>query len=126
MLLIGLFAATAIILIVAGTYGVTSYSVSQRTHEIGVRIALGADKVLVLSHFLARGARLLGPGLVLGLLGAFAAAALMKSMVFGVGALNPICVAAAIGTMIAVTFGAMTIPALRATRVNPVEALKTE
>ena len=126
MLLISLFAATALILIVAGTYGVMSYAVSQRTHEIGVRIALGADKVLVLRHFLTRAARLFGPALVLGLLGTLAASALTRSMVFGVSALNPFYVAAAIGTMIVVTSAAITVPVLRATRVNPVEALKAE
>ncbi len=62
MLLMTLFAATALVLIVAGTYGVMSYSVSQRIHEIGVRMALGADKALVLRHFLRRSARLFGPG----------------------------------------------------------------
>ncbi len=126
MLLIGLFAVTALILIVAGTYGVMSYAVSQRTHEIGVRIALGADKVLVFRHFFARAARLFGPGLMLGLFGTFAVSALTRSMVFGVSSLNPIFMVAAVGTMILVTSAAITIPVLRATRVNPVEALKAE
>lgn len=126
MMLIGLFAATALILIIAGTYGVMSYSVSQRTHEIGVRIALGADKVLVFRHFFARAARLFGPGLILGVLGTLAASTLTRSMVFGVSALNPTYMAAAAATMIVVTSFAITIPVLRATRVNPVEALKAE
>ncbi len=126
MLLMTLFAVTALTLIVAGTYGVMSYAVSQRTHEIGVRMALGADKMLVLRHFLARAARLFGPGLILGLLGSIAASTLTRSMVFGVSALNPIYVAAAVGAMIAVTSAAVGIPVLRATRVNPVEALKVE
>jgi cell division protein FtsX len=126
MLLMTLFAATALTLIIAGTYGVMSYAVSQRTHEIGVRMALGADKVLVLRHFLARAARLFGPGLVLGLLGSVAASTLTRSMVFGVSALNPIYVAAAAGTMIIVASAAVGVPVLRATRVDPVEALKAE
>ena len=126
MLLIALFAGTALILTIAGTYGVMSYAVSQRTYEIGVRIALGADKVLVFRHFLTRAARLFGPGLMLGLLGTFASSTLTRSMVFGVGALNPIFVTAAVGAMILVTSAAITIPVLRATRVNPVEALKAE
>lgn len=124
--LIGLFAATALILIVAGTYGVMSYAVSQRTHEIGVRIALGADKGIVLRHFLARAARLFGPGLMLGLLGILAASALMRSMVYGVSALNPTYVVVSVGSMIFLTFAAVTIPVLRASQVNPVEALKAE
>ena len=126
MLLMVLFAATALALIVAGTYGVMSYSVSQRTHEIGVRMALGADKTLVLRHFLSRAARLFGPGLLLGLVGSFAASTLTRSMVFGVSPLNPIYVTAAVGAMLMVTSAAITIPVVRATRVNPVEALKTE
>ncbi len=126
MLLMTLFAATALTLIIAGTYGVMSYAVSQRTHEIGVRMALGADKVLVLRHFLARAARLFGPGLILGLLGSVAASTLTRSMVFGVSALNPIYVFAAVGAMIVVTSAAVGVPVLRATRVDPVEALKAE
>jgi predicted permease len=126
MLLIGLFAATALILIVAGTYGVMSYAVSQRTHEIGVRIALGADKILVFRYFFARAARLFGPGLILGLLGTFAASSLTRNMVFGVGALNLIYVSIAVGTMIFVSSAAVAIPVLRATRVNPVQALRAE
>ena len=126
MLLIGLFAATALILIVAGTYGVMSYAVSQRTHEIGVRIALGADKILVFRYFFARAARLFGPGLILGLLATFAASSLTRNMVFGVGALNLIYVSIAVGTMIVVGSAAVAIPVLRATRVNPVQALRAE
>ena len=126
MFLMTLFAATALALIIAGTYGVMSYSVSQRTHEIGVRMALGADKDLVIRHFLTRSARLFGPGLGLGLLGSLAASTLIRSMVFGVSPLNPVYVAAAVGAMIMVTSAAVTVPVLRATRVNPVEALKAE
>jgi putative ABC transport system permease protein len=126
MLLMSLFAATALALIIAGTYGVMSYSVSQRIHEIGVRMALGADKILVIRHFLTRSARLFGPGLLLGLLGSFAASAMTRSMVFGVSPLNPIYVVAAVGAMIIVTAVAITVPVLRATRVNPVEALKAD
>jgi predicted permease len=126
MLLMVLFAATALALIVAGTYGVMSYSVAQRTHEIGVRMALGADKTLVLRHFLARSARLFGPGLALGLAGSIAASTVTRSMVFGVSPLDPIYVASAVGAMLAVTFAAITVPVFRATLVDPVEALKTE
>jgi len=126
MLLIGCFAATALILIVAGTYGVMSYAVSQRVHEIGVRIALGADKALVFRHFYVRAARLFGPGLIFGILGTIAASVLMRGMVYGVSALNPILVAAAVVAMVVVTSTAITVPVLRATRVNPVEALRAE
>ncbi len=126
VLLIALFAATALVLIVAGTYGMMSYAVSQRTHEIGVRIALGAHKVLVFRHFLARAARLFGPGLILGLLGTVAASALTRSMVFGVSPLSLVYVAVSVGAMIFVASAAIAIPVLRATRVNPVQALRAE
>jgi putative ABC transport system permease protein len=126
MVLIGLFAATALILIIAGTYGVMSFSVSQRTHEIGVRMALGANTFFVIRHFFARAGRLLGPGLILGILGTIAVSALTRSMVFGVSPVNPFYMAAAVGTMISVTSAAILIPVFRATRVNPVEALKAE
>lgn len=126
MLLVGLFAVAALILIVAGTYGVMSYAVSQRTHEIGVRVALGADKALVFRHFLARAGRLFVPGLVVGLLGALAASTLTQSLVYGVGALNPLYVAAAVVVMMLVSFSAISVPVLRATRIDPVRALRAE
>jgi len=126
MLLVSLFAATALALVIAGTYGVMSYSVSQRTHEIGVRMALGADKGRVIRYFLSRSARLFGPGLVLGLVGSFAASTLTRSMVFDVSPLNPIYVISAVGAMIIVTSAAITVPVLRATRVDPTEALKAD
>ncbi len=126
MLLVGLFAGTALILIVAGTYGVMPYAVSQRTHEIGVRIALGADKTLVFRHFTVRAVWLLAPGILLGLLGAFAATTITRSMVYGISALNPLYVLAAAGVMLLVAFAAISVPVLRATRVDPVEALRAE
>jgi len=126
MLLVGLFAGMALILIVAGTYGVMSYAVSQRTHEIGVRIALGADKTLVFRHFTVRAVWLLAPGILLGLLGAIAATTITRSMVYGISALNPLYVLAAAGVMLLVAFAAISVPVLRATRVDPVEALRAE
>ncbi len=126
MLLVGLFAAAALILIVAGTYGVMSYAVSQRTHEIGVRVALGADKALVFRHFLARAGRLFVPGLIVGLFGALAASTLTRSLVYGVGAMNPLYVAAAVVVMMVVAFAAISVPVLRATRIDPVQALRAE
>ena len=124
--LIGLFAATALVLIVAGTYGVTSYTISQRTHEIGVRVALGADTVRVFFHFLGRAARLFSPGLILGLFGTIAASAATRNIVFGVSTLNPLYVTISVVAMILVTCAAVAAPVLRATRINPVEALNLE
>jgi len=126
MLLMGLFAATALILIVAGTYGVMSYAVSQRTHEIGVRVALGADKAGVFRLFLASAAHQVVPGLGLGVAGALAASTVTSSMVYGISALSPVHLLAAVGVMIPVAFVAILVPVLRATQVNPVEALRTE
>ena len=126
MLLVALFAATALILIVAGTYGVMSYAVSQRTHEIGVRVALGADKARVFRLFLTRAARQIVPGLGLGVAGALAASTVTGSMVYGISALSPPYLVAAVGVMIPVAVVAIIVPVLRATQVNPVEALRTE
>jgi predicted permease len=126
MLLVALFAVTALILIVAGTYGVVSYAVSQRTHEIGVRMTLGADKGRVASLFLKRLALLLGPGLLTGVLGAWATSALIGSMVFGVRALSPAYMIAAAGVMTLVALLATAVPVRRATGVDPLEALRIE
>jgi predicted permease len=126
MLLVALFAATALLLIVAGTYGVISYAVSQRTHEIGVRMTLGADKTRVLRLFLVRVASLFGVGLALGLLGAFATGIIIRSMVYGISALSPLHMAAAAGVMILVALSATLIPVMRATGVDPLEALRIE
>ena len=126
MLLVGLFAATALLLIVAGTYGVVSYSVSQRTHEIGVRMTLGADKGRGARLFLGQVGRLIAPGLALGVLGTFAASLTTRSMVYGISALNPLHMAAATGVMIVVAVAATAVPVMRATGVDPLEALRVD
>jgi len=119
-------AATALLLIVTGTYGVVSYSVSQRTHEIGVRMTLGAEKVRVAHLFLARTGILFAVGLGFGLLGAFAASALTGSMVYGISPLSPIHMAGAAMVMVVVTVAATIVPVWRATAVDPLEALREE
>jgi len=126
MLLVGLFAATALLLIITGTYGVVSYSVSQRTHEIGVRITLGAEKRRVAHLFLARTGILFLAGLGAGLFGSFAASALTGSMVYGISPLSPVHLAGAAGVMILVTTAATMVPVWRATTVDPLEALREE
>jgi putative ABC transport system permease protein len=126
MLLVGLFAVTALLLIVTGTYGVVSYSVSQRTHEIGVRMTLGAEKTRVANLFLARTGILFLVGLGVGLFGSFAASALTGSMVYGISPLSPIHLAGAALVMILVTVAATMVPVLRATAVDPLEALREE
>jgi len=126
MILVGLFAATALLLIVAGTYGVLSYAVSQRTHEIGVRMTLGAGARGVAQLFLARVGILLGGGLVLGIAGAWGASRLAESMVYGTSSLSPVHMAAAAGVMGLVALGATLGPVLRATAVDPLEALRAD
>jgi predicted permease len=126
MLLVALFAVTALILIVAGTYGVVSYAVSQRTHEIGVRMTLGAAKGNVAWLFLRRLAFLVGPGLAVGILGAWAGSALTGSMVYGISTLSPLHMAGAAGVMILVATAATIVPVARATGVDPLEALRVD
>jgi predicted permease len=125
-LLVGLFAVTALILVVAGTYGVMSYYVSQRTHEIGVRVALGADKSRVLRLFVSQGLRLVLVGVAVGLAGALATASLTESMVFGISALHPFFLASGALFMTLVALAAISVPVFRAMRVDPNQALRTE
>lgn len=126
LLLVSLFAATALLLIVAGTYGVLSYAVSQRTHEIGVRMTLGADKTRVSRLFLARAGILVGSGLALGILGAWIASRLTSSLVFGITAMSPLHMAVAAGVMVLIGLAATLVPVARATAVDPLEALRVD
>jgi predicted permease len=126
MLLISLFAATALLLIVAGTYGVVSYSVSQRTQEIGIRMTLGADKRRVTKLFLIRVGYLFGIGLIIGILGAVVASFITRSMVFGISPLSPLHMAGAASVMIVVALAATLIPVMRATDVDPLTALRSD
>jgi ABC-type antimicrobial peptide transport system permease subunit len=119
-------AGVALLLIVAGTYGVVSYAVSQRTQEIGVRMTLGADKAGVRRLFLARVAVLFGFGLAIGALGALASASMTRSMVFGISALSPVHMLGAAVVMIVVALGATLVPVRRATGVDPLVALRSD
>jgi ABC-type antimicrobial peptide transport system permease subunit len=126
VLLVGLFALTALVLNVAGLYGVMSNAVTQRTHEIGVRIALGSDRARVFRLFLVGASRQVLAGLAVGLAGALAAAITMRSMVYGVSVWNPAFVLAAAGVVVLTAFAAIVFPVRRAARVNPVQALRAE
>ncbi len=126
MLLVGLFAGTALVLVTAGTYGMMSYCVSQRTHEIGVRVALGADRGKVMGLFLGQGLRLALLGAAIGLVGSLAASRLTGRLVFGISPLHPGFLIGGVLFMTAVALVAIAAPVLRATRVDPNQALRAE
>jgi predicted permease len=124
--LIAVFAATALILAVAGIYGVMAYNVTRRRREIGVRIALGASALDVLRVVLGQGLVTIGVGLGAGILGAFALTRGLQSLLFGVTPTDPAAFVAVVVGLAAVATLACYIPARRGTRVNPVEALRQE
>lgn len=125
-LLIGLFAALALILVAAGIYGTMSYHVAQRTHEIGIRMALGADRTRVLIDILGRGLMQALIGTAVGLVCVVASSQLLASMLYGVSPTSPVTFAAVAGLLVIVAVVACYIPARTATRVNPLEALRNE
>jgi predicted permease len=124
--LVGLFAGLAIVLAGIGTYGVISYSVSQRIPELGIRMALGAVRSDVMTLVLSHAAKLAALGTALGVLAAFGLARLLKSLVFGVSTADPATFASVAGMVIVVALLAGYIPALRATATDPMNALRAE
>ena len=125
-LLLGLFGLVALALVIAGIYGVVSYSVAQRTHEIGVRVALGAGRRDVLRLVVGQGMKPVLAGLAIGLAGALALTRLMKALLFGVSSSDPLTFGSIALLLALVALLACWIPARRATRVNPIVALRQE
>ena len=125
-LLLGVFAGVALLLAGVGIYGVTAYGVAQRTHEIGIRLALGASGERVLREVVGRGVRLTLAGAAIGVAAAVALARFASAVLFGVRPTDPAALAAAVVTLAAVSLAACYIPARRASRVDPVVALAEE
>lgn len=124
--ILGFFAAIALLMAVLGLYGVISYAVSQRTQEIGIRMALGAEPSQVLGLVIAQGMRLAAAGGVIGLVASFGFSRWLESQLFAVSPFDPLTFAAMAAVLIAAALLASYIPATRATRVHPSEALRYE
>jgi hypothetical protein len=124
--LLGLFALVALAIAAAGIGGVMALSVSQRTHEIGVRMAIGARPAEIVFMVLRQGMMLVFAGLALGLAGAFALTHAMRSLLFGVTPTDPITFGLVAAALLVAAFAACCIPARRAVQVDPLRALRAE
>jgi putative ABC transport system permease protein len=125
-LLVSVFAGLAVLLAAIGIYGVISYSVSQRTSEIGLRMALGADRGNVTRMVLLEAVKLMVSGLFIGLVGAIATARILRSQLFQVSPADPAVYIGMLLLLVAVVLAASYLPAWRASRVEPIEALRQE
>jgi putative ABC transport system permease protein len=126
LFIMGLFALMALALTAVGIYGVIAYSVSQRTKEIGIRMALGEGPSRIQNLVVARGLKLILTSVVVGLVSAVALSRVLSNLLFGVSATDPLTFAALSAVLIVVALAASWLPALRATRIDPLDALRTE
>jgi predicted permease len=126
LLLVGLFGVAALALAAVGIYGVVAFSVTRRTQEIGIRMALGAQRSDVLRMVIGEGARMAGVGIVIGMVASLVITRLMSSLLFGISATDPLTFASVAVLLSLVALAASYIPAHRAMRVNPVTALRYE
>jgi putative ABC transport system permease protein len=126
MLLLTIFGAIAVLLAAIGIYGLMSYSVEQGTHEIGVRLALGAARRDILAMVVGRGMRLAAIGVVVGAIAAIGATRVLSRMLFGVRPTDPATYATVIGVLAGIAFVACYLPARRAMRVDPILAMRQE
>jgi predicted permease len=123
-LLLGVFATIALVLAIIGTYGVIAHATAQRTQEIGIRIALGANRRMILRMVLIGGLRIAGTGLAIGVVGALALTHVLSGLLFGVSARDPLTFVVVPGALLVVALAACWIPARRAMQVEPVIALR--
>jgi putative ABC transport system permease protein len=126
LLLLGGFASLALLLAGVGVYGVISYVVTQRTHEVGIRMALGAQSADVVRLFIKQGMAMVIFGVALGLLGAFALTRVMTSLLFDVSASDPLTFACVALSLSLVALAACYLPARRASRIDPLASLRRE
>jgi ABC-type antimicrobial peptide transport system permease subunit len=123
-LLLGSFSVLALVLAALGIYGVISYSVSQRTHEMGIRLAVGASTASVVNLVILEGMKMAAIGVAIGLVGSLAVTRLMRSLLFGIDATDPATFLANAAILGGVAFLACWLPARRAARVDPMVALR--
>ena len=126
VVLLGIFGALAVVMSCVGIYGVISYLAGQRQHEIGVRMALGAERRHVLRMVLGEGAKMTLLGVAIGLVAAFGLTRFMASMLVGVSAHDPLALTTAASLLLLVALAACYVPARRATKVDPMVALRHE